>query len=193
MLSQAFVRAWMRRVDHVEFIQKACHCGENLMKYGQYDIALSEIFNRLTDRMMELKADLTNGKQARFSKPAVVAACARFLLGRCLALYQSTIRRETMAKRPDTIESMRDVFRDIMAAVSLVNDQEAQIREELYWVLYNASLTAFRVSRWLRLHGFGRVSPPALSWLAQASNKSLPLLAVHMLPFRMRFFLELVY
>eukprot|EP00928_Gymnodinium_smaydae_P013443 TRINITY_DN14900_c0_g2_i2.p1 TRINITY_DN14900_c0_g2~~TRINITY_DN14900_c0_g2_i2.p1 ORF type:complete len:3483 (-),score=804.97 TRINITY_DN14900_c0_g2_i2:72-9770(-) len=88
---------------------------------------------------------------------------------------------------------IRDVLRDILVAVKMVNDLTAAMREEMYWGIYNASLLALRVSRRLRLCGFGGVGAPTLWWLSQTISKYLPLMGVHMLPFRTRFQQELAY
>eukprot|EP00929_Paragymnodinium_shiwhaense_P031007 TRINITY_DN17469_c0_g2_i1.p1 TRINITY_DN17469_c0_g2~~TRINITY_DN17469_c0_g2_i1.p1 ORF type:complete len:3828 (-),score=1166.38 TRINITY_DN17469_c0_g2_i1:164-11647(-) len=189
-LSHAFVKAWSSKVSHVDFLEKVCICGEGLVGRGQHAIALSEVYTRQSDRYQELQAQLKK-MPASGDKPRSVSMAARFLLGRCVSLYKVTIQRDEAACRPDTVETLRDVLRDIVEAVHLVNHQAAALREELHWLLYNANLLALRVCRWLRLHGHGGVGHSTLWWLTQGMAKCLPLMAVHMLPYRMRFYQEL--
>jgi hypothetical protein len=196
-LSNAFMKAWMSRVDLLAFSEAVCYCGERLMDKGLYEIVLSDIYDRFSDRCLELSSELKKSPNERsnveYSNSRLASAYMRFYLGRCMALYQTIIRGDETAKRPDTVDALQDVLKDVCNACDLANLQEWTVREEVYWAVYNACLIALRVSRWLRLRGFGGVSTPALWWLTDSMSKCLPLMAVQQLHFRMRFYEELIY
>ena len=120
----------------------------------------------------------------------MVAAICRFYLGRSVTLYELTIAKDPLAKRPDTVDTLRNVLHDVTEAVALVNKEAVHVREELYWTVYNASLTALRIARWLRLKGFGGVCVKPLWWLAQTMHCCVPMMAVHLVPYRTRFLAE---
>ncbi|CAE8582958.1 unnamed protein product, partial [Polarella glacialis] len=191
-LSQAFTKAWAQRVDLVEFCEIACKCGEGLLALKQYNMAYRDVYFRYSDRLMMLSNEVIK-QELGDPKARKVAACSRFYLGSCTALYQDTIHRDEAARRSDTIDILRDVLKDILTSVKLVCRMEGAVREELYWCIYNASLLAMRVTRWLRIHGFGGLCVQPLWLLAESMNTCLPLMAVHMLPFRSRFLQELAY
>lgn len=87
------------------------------------------------------------------------------------------------------METLRDSLRDNLAATKMLNEHER--REELYWATYNAGLVVMRIARWLRLHGFGATCIGPIGWLVQSVNACLPLMAIHMIPFRMCLLQEL--
>eukprot|EP00931_Biecheleriopsis_adriatica_P060541 TRINITY_DN36370_c0_g1_i1.p1 TRINITY_DN36370_c0_g1~~TRINITY_DN36370_c0_g1_i1.p1 ORF type:complete len:3594 (+),score=919.56 TRINITY_DN36370_c0_g1_i1:56-10837(+) len=189
-LQQAFQKAWLSRVDLAEFCDMVSSCGERLLALRRYDLAYSEVFYRFSDRAVQIRAQIEKKAEGFEGK---VAAFSRFYLGSSFALYQQTINRDDAARRSDTVDTLRDVLRDILMAVDILCNQTEAIREELYWCMYNSSLLAIRIARWLRIHGFGGICVQPLSLLSDAMQTCLPLMAVHMLPFRCRFVQELAY
>lgn len=189
-LGQAFAKAWMQRVDHVEFCETVARCGETLLALNRPDFAYNELFFRYSDKALQIVTQV--GKRDLGEYPArKVGICSRYYLGACTALYKSTIQRDASATRSDTTDILRDVLRDILQSVEIICNETLAVREELYWCIYNACLLAMRIARWLRIHNFGGIAVGPLELLAENMNSCLPLMAVHMLPFRARFMQEL--
>jgi len=190
-ISQAFGRAWLSRVDVTDFCEMVCKCGERLLNLRRYKLAYQEVFYRYCDRAVQLRAEI--GRNVLGEPPSrKISVYSRYCLGAATALFLQTVHRDD-GRRPDTVDILKDVLRDILQSVQLMCAQTEAVREELYWCLYNSSLLTMRIARWLRLHGFAELCIQPLWLMVESMHSCLPLMAVYMIPFRARVTMELAY
>ncbi|CAE7737879.1 CML12 [Symbiodinium sp. CCMP2592] len=190
-ISQAFGRAWLSRVDVSDFCEMVCKCGERLLNLRRYKLAYQEVFYRYCDRAVQLRAEI--GRNVLGEPPSrKISVYSRYCLGASTALFLQTVHRDD-GRRPDTVDILKDVLRDILQSVQLMCSQTEAVREELYWCLYNSSLLTMRIARWLRLHGFAELCIQPLWLMVESMHSCLPLMAVYMIPFRARVTMELAY
>ena len=57
-------------------------------------------------------------------------------------------------RRRDTVEVVKDVLRRVKEAASEINQQPEDIRERLYYLIYNATILIFKACHQLRLANF---------------------------------------
>ncbi|CAE7214866.1 CML12 [Symbiodinium natans] len=191
-ISQAFGKAWISRVDATDFCEMVCKCGERLLNLRRYKLAYQEVFYRYCDRAVQLRAEIAKNQLGE-PPSRKISVFSRYCLGASTALFLQTVHRDDAARRPDTVDILRDVLRDILQSVEALCGQTEEVREELYWCLYNSSLLCMRISRWLRLHGFAELCVQPLWLMVESMHSCLPLMAVYMIPFRARVMLELAY
>eukprot|EP00434_Breviolum_minutum_P027639 symbB.v1.2.024446.t1/scaffold2315.1/size82621/4 len=176
---EAFAKAWGLRVNLIDFCEMVCKCGERLIGLRRYDLAYQEVFYRYCDRATQMRLEVER-KDFGETPTRKVSVLLRYFLSASYAMS-------------DTVDLLRDVLKDILQVVEIYSNQTEALREELYWCLYNSSLLGVRICRWLRLHGFPQLCVSTLWLLVESMHTCLPMLAVHMIPFRSRVMLELAY
>jgi len=190
--AKAFAKAWGLRVNLIDFCEMVCKCGERLIGLRRYDLAYQEVFYRYCDRATQMRLEVER-KDFGETPTRKVSVLLRYFLSASYAMYLQTIHRDDAVHRSDTVDLLRDVLKDILQVVEIYSNQTEALREELYWCLYNSSLLGVRICRWLRLHGFPQLCVSTLWLLVESMHTCLPMLAVHMIPFRSRVMLELAY
>ena len=104
---------------------------------------------------------------------------------------ESYTKNDSGFRRKDTVEVVKDVMRRIKEAASELNRQPEDVREKLYYLVYNSTILIFRACHQLRVANYSREATHYLAFNVLCLDNNLILTTTKYLDWRVLNYVEL--
>ena len=104
---------------------------------------------------------------------------------------ESQTRNDQSYRRKDTVEVVKVILERIKAAVTRVNEQSEEVRERLYYLIYNATIITFKACHQMRVANFSREATHFLAFNVLCLDNNLLLTTAKYIDWRCLNYIEL--
>ncbi|CEM04430.1 unnamed protein product [Vitrella brassicaformis CCMP3155] len=163
-----------------------------LLEHNDWHLAYHAVirpYSHLLDTVLQqalATAAKTTGEKEDSERRRVLEVCLPLLIGRAFCRYRGVVEREGWLGREGAVRHVRRSLVDLFEVLRICGQQAQDVKEPLYWVIYNASLLIDRICRYLCVHHLPYLTPPFLAYAIAHMASSLPLLTPQYLPIRLR-------
>jgi hypothetical protein len=155
--------------------------GEALVELGETKAAIEHCFCRA-------EISEADGSLAKLS-PERLTSHVRAVFGRCVSTAKAAVTRDPRINSPVTLQQLLASLARLQQAMQAVTDRPMDVRECLYWLVYNGSVHVFALCEVLITFGYGSYTVPYLSWILLAHDATPNLCTMRYIGWRIRVFL----
>jgi hypothetical protein len=136
-------------------------------------------------------ANPNDGEEGELSKVQLLERRIAAEIERAREELERFTKNDQSYRRKDTVEVVTDVMRRIKEAATEANQQSEEVRERLYYLIYNSTIIIFKACHQLRAANFSREATHFLAFNVLCLDNNLILTTTKYLDWRVLNYVEL--
>lgn len=136
-------------------------------------------------------ANPNDGEEGELSKVQLLERRLAAEIERAREELERFTKNDQSYRRKDTVEVVTDVMRRIKEAATEANQQSEEVRERLYYLIYNSTIIIFKACHQLRAANFSREATHFLAFNVLCLDNNLILTTTKYLDWRVLNYVEL--